>query len=231
MKNRLTPPIKKQSNPISLRKQVYNDLRIAILTGKIPSGARLVESVLASEMGVSRTPIREALHQLDMEELVYSIPRVGYLVSDMSEYDIEDLFATRAAIEQVVARLALEKITPEDLKKIENNLNKAENFIKKGLTTKTVSLDMEFHEIICRACRSKRLYQISQLLREHMHKFRIASLHLPEIAKRAHEGHIDIFRALKSKDRKRLDHAILSHMEEIKNIVLDYMRQLREKSF
>ena len=73
-----------------------------------------MESTLAKQMGVSRTPVREALHKLNQENLVHSIPRVGYLVDEITEYDIEDLFAVRAAIEQLAGKWAVEKITPKN---------------------------------------------------------------------------------------------------------------------
>jgi len=208
-----------KANQVSVREKVYNDLRMAILTGKISPETRLVESTLAKEMGVSRTPIREALHKLDLEGLVYSIPRVGYIVNDMKEYDIEDLFTTRRAIE---------KITPEELERLENNLKKADQILKKGLTQKMIDLDTEFHEIICKASRSKRLYQISQMLREHMMRFRIACLHIPEIAKRSRDGHFEILKAIKSKDPQKTDDSILQHMLITKKDILNHMRMVRE---
>ncbi len=218
-----------KANSNFLRKQVYSDLRMAILTGRIAPGTRLVESALAVEMGVSRTPIREALHKLDLEELVHSIPRVGYIVNDMTEYEIEDLFTTRTAIEQLAARWALEKITPEEIERIESNLKKADRILRNGMTRKMIDLDTEFHEIICKASRSKRLYQISQMLREHMLKFRIACLHLPEIAKRSRDGHFEILKAIKSKDPRKTDDSILQHMLITKKDIMDYMRTVREK--
>ena len=104
-----------QNAPDSLTERVYRQLRSALITGEIPPGSRLVESTLAREMSVSRTPAREALHKLALEGLLYSIPRAGYIVAEMSDYDIQDLFKTRMAIEQLVARWAQENITPEEL--------------------------------------------------------------------------------------------------------------------
>jgi GntR family transcriptional regulator, rspAB operon transcriptional repressor len=216
-------------NAVSLRERVYNQLRTMILSGKIEAGRRLVETTIATELGVSRTPVREALHKLGLESLVRSIPRVGYIVNDMSEYDIEDLFTTRAAIEQLVAGCALEKITPEELDKLENNLGKTDQILKDGLTKKMIGLDSEFHEMICKASRSKRLYQIAQMLREHMLKFRISCLHIPEIAERARDDHYEIFKALQVKDRAKLNQAMVSHMDNTKKDILAYMRKVQEQ--
>lgn len=220
--------IKGRGTSASLGDRVYNDLRMAILTGKISPGMRLVESTLAKEMGVSRTPVREALHKLNLENLVHSIPRVGYMVNDISEYDIEDLFATRTAIEQLAAKWAIEKINAEELGRLEKNLRKTDQILENGSTKKMIDLDTEFHEIICKASRSRRIYQISQILREHMLKLRMACLHIPEIAKKARDGHFEIFNAVKAKDPKMLDEAVFSHMRETKKDIIDYMRRLRE---
>jgi len=216
-------------NTPSLRERVYSQLRTMILSGKIEAGRRLVEATIAAELGVSRTPVREALHKLGLESLVQSIPRVGYIVNDMSEYDIEDLFTTRAAIEQLVAGCALEKITPDELDKLERNLGKTDQVLKAGLTKKMIDLDSEFHEMICKASRSKRLYQIAQMLREHMLKFRKACLHVPEIAARARDDHYEIFKALRAKDRARLNRAMVSHMDNTKKDILVYMRRQQEQ--
>ena len=91
-----------------------------------------------------------------------------------------------------------------------------------------IDLDTEFHEIICKASRSKGLYQISQMLREQMLKFRIGCLHLPEIAKRARDGHAEILKAIKLKDPKKTDESILQHMQITKKDILSYMRMVRE---
>jgi GntR family transcriptional regulator, rspAB operon transcriptional repressor len=214
----------------SLREQVYNHLRTMVLSGKIEAGKRLVETTLAKEMGVSRTPVREALHKLGLEDLVRPVARMGYIVNDLSEYDIEDLFATRAAIEQLAARCALEKITSDDLEKIEKNLAKTDQILKAGQRKKMIGLDTEFHDIICKASRSKRLYQIAQMLREHMLRFRQSCLHLPEIAKKARDGHHEILTAIKLKDPKKLNRAMSAHMENTKRDILNYLQRLREQS-
>jgi len=220
---------KKQKGHPSLGDGIHLKLRRAILTGKIPVGTRLVESALAEEMGVSRTPVREALRKLDLEELVHCIPRVGYMVNDMSEYDIEDLFATRTAIEQLAAGWAVERISPEELVMLGKNLEKTDQILKNGSTRKMIDLDSEFHEILCRASRSRRVYQISQLLREHMLKFRMTCLHLPEIARKARDGHHEIFEAIQSKDSRRLSQALRSHMGETKKDIVEYLRRTRKE--
>ena len=141
----------------------------------------------------------------------------------MSHYDLEDLLMTRTYIEQVSGRLAIEKISPGELKQIEKNLKKTDEILRSGSAKKMVDLDTEFHEIICRASRSKRLYQMSQILRDHMLRFRIACLHIYEVAKIARDGHFRILQAIKSKDIQKLDDAVLSHMKETKKSILSHL--------
>lgn len=215
----------------SITDQTYNDLRRAIITGKIAPGTRLVESTLAEEMGVSRTPIREALRQLSIEGLLYIIPRAGYVVEELTERDIQDLFETRAAIEQVAAKAAVMRITDKEMARLEENLRQSKQAIESGATEKMIDLDTEFHNIIYKAARSKYLYRICQNLSDHTLKFRIAAIHIPEIAKRASEDHSKIYKALKSKDPQKVEDATASHLKVVKKDVLLTLEKMREETF
>lgn len=209
---------------------VYNELRHSVIVGKIPSGAQLFETTLAAEMEVSRTPIREALHKLAAEGLVQAIPRAGYIVESLSEADIHDLFATRIAIEQISARWALNHITPRELELLELNLDQTDRIISAGQTYKMIDLDREFHLIIGQAARSKKMYQIHQLLSDQTLKFRIACIHLPDVAKRAGEGHRGIADAIRAGDAATVDEAIRLHLEQAKKDILEYLERARLES-
>ena len=115
----------------SLTERVYQRLRRDILTGKIPGGTRLVESALAEEMLVSRTPAREALRKLTLEGLVRAVPRAGYLVEDLTDEDIQDLFDTRMDIEQIAARKALQNIGDGELQALEGPLSRGKDLFKR----------------------------------------------------------------------------------------------------
>jgi len=215
----------------SLTQRVYKDLRTAILTGKIAGGTRLVESTLAADMQVSRTPIREALHKLALEGLLYSIPRAGYMVEEMSDYDIQDLFTTRMNIEQIAARLAMEKISEEELKRLALNIEKTNAVLESGLTEKMADLDMAFHGIIYKATRSKTLYQICQTLSDHTLKYRIALIHLPKIAQKTRDGHSNIYEAILAKEASRVDEAIQSHLQLAKRDIKELLERRRHEDF
>ena len=116
--------------PVSIRQKVYDFLRNEILSNHIQSGDRLVEGRLARQINVSRTPVREALHILEMEGLIESIPRVGYRVKELRWEDVEELCEIRAVNEILAARWAMKRIAPEELAAMKENIDTAEAEIK-----------------------------------------------------------------------------------------------------
>ena len=221
--------ILKQSG--SLTEQVYQEIRRAIITGQIAGGSRLNESSLAAELSVSRTPVREALHKLALEKLLHAIPLAGYVVEEMSDHDIRDLFKTRMAIEKLAATWAAEHITAGELQRMEENLKRAGDVLKSGLTQEMVDLDTEFHGIIYRASRSRNLIRICQSLGDHTLKYRIALMHIPEMAIKTCDDHLAIYNALRDRDLLRLKQVIESHMQQAKINIIDQMKRLREEAF
>ena len=197
---------------------------MAILTGEIPAGERLVELDLAAKMNSSRTPVREALQKIASEGLVYAIPRLGYMVGEMSESDLQDIFEARLAVEQAAAKLALERITPEELEELEMNLRNSEEGVKRGVKDQMIGFDTEFHEMLCKASRNKRLIQFGQMLRDHLLKYRMIGLRIPEMARDAVEEHIRIFKALQLKHPEELEQSISEHLEKSKQNCLTLVK-------
>jgi DNA-binding GntR family transcriptional regulator len=222
-------PVAKEE--ISLTEQVYRNLRHGIITGAIGGGTRLVETALASEMNVSRTPVRDALHKLALEGFLYSIPRAGFIVEETSETDIKDLFTTRTAIEKIAVKWAIEKITPEELQRLEMNLQKTDDILKSGATESMMDLDAEFHQIIYRAARSKTLYKITQTLSDHTLRFRLACIHVPELAQRARQGHMKIFQAIQAKDSATAEEMVEDHLDTVTNDILNHLEKMRQDAF
>lgn len=215
----------------SLTERVYQDLRKAIITGQVPGGTRLVESNLAAKMQVSRTPVREALHKLALEGLLYSIPRAGYIVEEMSDDDVEDLFDVRIKIEQMAAHLAIEKISDTEIQLLAENLEKADRVLQRPQNSQMAELDTEFHGIIYKAARSKTLYRICQTLSDHTLKYRIALIDKSEMGRRTRDGHYQIYQAILANDLAQVDAAIQSHLELAKHDIRKLMRRTRQESF
>ena len=220
-----------QKGTNSLTERVYRELRSAIITGKIDGGTRLVESTLAAEMKVSRTPVREALHTLSLEGLLYSIPRAGYIVEEMSDYDIQDLFTTRMTIEQIAACQAMRKISSEELKRLELNIQRTHEVIESGLTEKMTDLDVEFHGVIYKATRSRAMFQICQTLSDHTLKYRMALIHLPEMSQKTIDGHRKIYEAIVSGESSKVNDAIEYHLHLAQEDIMALLESRRQRAF
>lgn len=211
----------------SIREKVHTAIRNDILDGRLPEGARLVEARLAQEIKTSRTPVREALHLLEQEGLLETIPRVGYRVRRLQWQELEEICEIRVANETLAARWAMDRITEKQLRALEENLDTSEADAIKGNPETFLNYDAEFHEIIAKASGSKRLLELCQLLRRHMLRYRIESLYLPEtdfrdMALGAIAGHRRILECIRTKDRQEVEKAIRSHLEETKTAIDRY---------
>ncbi len=214
----------------SIADEVYEFLRNQILTGEIRSGDKLVVLELAEKLNVSRTPVREALHKLEMEKLIHSLkPKVGYLVRDVTDDDVAEICDIRMLTEAFAAKRASGKITEKELDRLDELIRLTDGCISKKDNGKIVELDTEFHDIICRASRSTRIEEINQRLRDHMLRFRIKALCVSAIALKSNEGHRRIARALRSGDMAEIDAAFMFHLGETKKGVTDILRH-QEKS-
>jgi DNA-binding GntR family transcriptional regulator len=203
-------------HPVSIRQKVYDYLRNQILSNHIPAGTRLVEGRIARQINVSRTPIREALHILEMEGLIESFPRVGYRVKELKWEDVEELCEIRAVNEILAARWAMQRIGPQELSAMKENIDTAEAEIRAGHPELFVERDAEFHEMLAKASGSKRLLELCQMLRHHMLRYRIESLYVAEGGLRAVAGHRRILACLETKDHVGIEAAIRDHLEQSK---------------
>jgi DNA-binding GntR family transcriptional regulator len=181
-----------------------------------------VEAKIAKEIGTSRTPIREALHSLELEGLIESIPRVGYVVKAIKEEEVEEICEIRAAIEEVGARWAMEKAPQKLIAELRKNISNSEDKAAQGDPKAFVELDAQFHEIIARLSGSKRLQELGQTLRRHMLRYRIQSIYLMDNVSRAIQGHKGILEAMEKGDLEEVNRAIKCHLEQSKKDILRY---------
>jgi DNA-binding GntR family transcriptional regulator len=214
-------------HPVSIRQKVYDHLRNKILSNHISANTRLVEGRLAKQINVSRTPVREALHILEMEGLVESIPRVGYRVKALRREDVEELCEIRVVNEILAARWAIQRITPEELSAIRENIDTAEAEIRGGRPNLFVERDAEFHEKLVKASGSGRLFELCQMLRRHMLRYRIESLYVAESGLRAVTGHRRVLACLEKKDEPGIEAAIREHLEQSKRDILRFAFELK----
>ncbi len=158
---------------LPLRDVVFNTLRQAILKGELEPGERLMEIQLAERLGVSRTPIREAIRKLELEGLVLMIPRKGAEVARISEKSLKDVLEVRRSLEELAIELTCQRISEEGIKEIEEAQKAFADAIYKGDVMAIAEADEQFHELIYKATGNKRLVQILNNLREQMYRYRL----------------------------------------------------------
>ncbi|MEN8905776.1 MAG: GntR family transcriptional regulator [Clostridiales bacterium] len=183
-----------------LREVIFNSLREAIIIGELKPGERLMEVQLAEKMGVSRTPVREAIRKLELEGFVDMVPRKGAQVANLSIKDIMDVLEIRASLDSLAAKLAADKITHDELKELKNVYDQFVNYVEKENINGSVKKDVEFHEIIYKASRNEKLIQILNNLREQVQRFRIIYIKDTSSHKDLIEEHFEIYDALCKKD-------------------------------
>jgi DNA-binding GntR family transcriptional regulator len=209
-------------NNKTIRKKAYEFLRERVLDGEIPPDVRLVESKIAAQIGTSRTPVREALHNLELEGLLKSIPRVGYVVAAISEEDLEEICEIRAVIESLAARRAVKKAQPKLVAELRKNIFDQEEKVNRGEFGVFVELCAQFHETIAKLSDSKRLLELSQTLRRHMLRYRVKSIYKSETARGVIDGHKKILEAIGRGDLDEINNAIHDHMEESREAVVRF---------
>jgi DNA-binding GntR family transcriptional regulator len=206
----------------TLRRKIYDHLREQLLNGEIPPRHHLIEAKIAEDLGISRTPVREALHSLELEGLIESIPRVGYVVKPISEREVEEICEIRSEIEGLAARWAIEKAHEKLVLELGKNISLSENKVSKGDVKAFVDVDAQFHEIISKFSGSQRLLELAQTLRRHMLRYRIQSIYSVDNVLRAIDGHKGILRAIEKRDPEEVNKAFRHHMEQSKKDILTY---------
>lgn len=183
-----------------LRDVVFNTLRQAILKGELEPGQRLMEIALANKLGVSRTPIREAIHKLELEGLVVLVPRKGAEVAKITEKDLKDVLEVRTSLEVLATELACERIRSEDLERLKQAEAEFEKSILNDDVTSLAEKDVAFHDIIFTATGNERLMQILNNLREQIYRYRVEYLKDVSSRKRLVREHREIRSAIEKRD-------------------------------
>ena len=196
-----------------LRVIVFENLRTAILEGELKAGKRLMEVQLAEQLGVSRTPIREAIRKLELEGLVVMLPRKGAYVANMSFKDLIDVLEIRASLEGLAAYLAAERRRDEDIAELERVAKEFEKSVRETNIDNVLKKDIEFHEKIFLMANNKKLYQIITSLWEQVHRFRVTYVSNYEASLSLVDEHNKILEAIKSGDSELAKKYATEHIE------------------
>lgn len=196
----------------SLQSRVFSQLQNDILNGLYEPGDSLIEKKLSDELGVSRTPVREALRQLELEGLVQSIPNKGVIVKGVSTQDIRDIYTIRMLIEGLAARWAAEKITPKELEELKEAVELEEFYTVRNDNSHLLQFDTRFHDIIYRACKSKPLMHTLSTFHHYVQKVRKLSMSNPVRAMEVLEEHKAIMQAIIDKDAYKAERLTTEHI-------------------
>lgn len=209
---------------LPLRDVVFNTLRQAILRGELKPGERLLEIHLANKLGVSRTPIREAIRKLELEGLVLMIPRKGAVVAEITEKSLRDVLEVRRALEELAMKLACEKILDEEIEELKVASKEFENALKTGDVTVYAEADVKFHDIIYRTTDNQRLIQLLYNLREQMYRYRVEYLKREDSHGTLLAEHQYIIETLEKRDAKEAVKAVCAHIDNQVTAVTDTIR-------
>ncbi len=205
---------------LPLRDVVFNTLRKAILKGELQPGERLMEIQLAQRLGVSRTPVREAMRKLELEGLVVMIPRKGAVVADITAQDMVDVLEVRAVLEELAIRRACDHITDEQLQEMKKIAADFKRSLEEEDLLVCVEVDMAFHEVIYNAAENKRLLQLLLNLREQMYRYRLEYMKDKKMHQLLVDEHDTIRTALKNRDADKAAVAIRDHIKNQKETIL-----------
>ena len=214
----------------SLGQDVFEYLKNAIIDQTIEPGSRLVESKIADMLGISRTPLREALHKLEREDWIEKTGSGGFQVVTLTKNDIEQTFGVRSVLEAYAARLAAENHTNKDLLPLEKKIKEFKICLElKKDNDKLQKINTEFHDLLYALSNSPKLIKMINQLRAQISRFRQIILKQDEYAHKSNEDHIKMLDAIKNHDGEAVEKLVRAHIIKGKNAVLSQLKQEEEE--
>jgi DNA-binding GntR family transcriptional regulator len=206
---------------IPVREKVYEYLKSTILSGRFNPGKRLTEEHLAKEIGVSRTPVREALHKLELEGLIKPLETRGFIVSRDSKDEVEELFEIREILEGYALRIISKGISEQVIEQLNGLIEKAEDALRRKKIEEVFKWNTKFHDMLHGLVTEKRrLHRQMVNVRKYVLRYRKGTLQYPDGGKRAIEGHRKILMALRLKDPELCERIMREHIRQAKEDAL-----------
>ncbi len=192
---------------------VFENLRDAILTGKLAPGARLMEIQLAETLGVSRTPVREAMKRLEQEDFIEVVPRKGAYVKELNIKDIFDVLELRYLLEGFAAQYAAQNMTAFDIKTMQKSLDDFERAVNDQDKTALIESDSTFHDTIYSVSKNAKLKETIRNLQEQFYRFRTIYFNEYTNYQEIIDGHRQILAAIESRDGERAKQIVQAHID------------------
>lgn len=199
-----------------LSESIFIELRSAILRGKLRPGEKLSEQQVCDKFGLSRTPVREAFRQLEVEGLIETIPNRGAFVVGLSKRDIEDLYEMRKAYEILAVKWAIERITKEEMEKLEEAYEFMEFYTMKKEADKMLNINMQFHNLIYKASHNRMLEHTLSTYQFYLKETESNSAYLDGYLEEVLKEHKQIYNAFVEKDTEKGMAAAAMHLDNAK---------------
>jgi DNA-binding GntR family transcriptional regulator len=196
----------------SLGEQVFAGLKQAVIRGDIPAGERLVESQIAETLGISRTPVREAIHKLELEGFIERRPPGGFTVLALSRNDIEETFGIRSVLEGYAARLAAIKHRAEELKPLEEKIEEFRKCLDKHQFDALARINTEFHDFLYALSKSPKLINMINSLQDQIFRFRLIILRDDKLAAISNEDHQRMLKFIQKRDADGVERLVREHI-------------------
>ena len=215
---------------LPLRDVVFNTLRKAILTGELKPGERLMEIHLANRLGVSRTPIREAIRKLELEGLVIMMPRRGAVVAQITEKSLKDVLEVRRALDALCVELACDRISDEEEELLKEACEDFERATETKDATVIAKADVAFHDIIVRATGNQRLIQLINNLSEQMYRYRFEYIKDEKRHDSLVEEHRIIYESIVKRDKEKAAETAKLHIDNQEKSIIRQIRLEQEQT-
>jgi DNA-binding GntR family transcriptional regulator len=221
--NLATEAVRTRVEYSSLGNQVYELIWNRIITQQLRPGEKLSDTRLSKDLGVSRTPVREALHRLAQDGIVRTLSQRGFYLATYSSQDVNEIYDLRSALEMLAVRLATPRLGEAELEKAQQDLDWIKNLLAKNdekAPELFLKVDREFHKMVSRAANNQRLATSLEGLQAQIGVFQLYGTHLIPLVKLSVEHHQRILSALIKRDRLAAEQAMQNHIEEVKTRVL-----------
>jgi len=210
----------------SLGEHVFESLKHSIVRGKISSGEWLVESHIAETLGISRTPVREAIHKLEREGLIERQPRGGFTVLGLEREDIEETFGIRSVLEGYAARLAAVKHAAQELEDLENKIDEFQTALDHKKMNLLPAINTEFHDLLYSLSKSPKLINMINGLRDQIYRYRQMILKERKFASTSNLDHKKMLKYIRKRDAEGAERLVRDHILRGQEMVLkEYDRQ------
>jgi DNA-binding GntR family transcriptional regulator len=218
--SKVLKPLKSLRQRKPLGQMVYENLRQAIVRGSIAPGTRLVENQIAEAQGISRTPVREAIHKLERERFIERLAHGGFRVLGLSRQDIVETFGIRSVLEGYAARLAALNYQTDDLEPLEAKIDEFQRLLEKKQLKHLPEVNTQFHDLLYTLSRSPRLVAMIYALRDHIYRYRQIILKDEQQARTSNADHRLMLHHIRRRDAERVEQLVREHILQGQEMVL-----------